>query len=298
MESLSPVVVGDALAIEAGSGIVEEAVELSRFRTVAPDAGSFEPGDAVGSFDTGKGVVPLGEPEVAKGAAFESVDHLVGVGGAEPGENDGALVGFAIAIGVLKVDELSGFSNVNSPIAKLESHGDEEVFGEAVELVSASVAIGVFANEDVVTRAETGCDVRVGGNTDDPEPAAVVPAHLNRLHDTIGFAGEEVDLKTIGDLEGVHLLLRRSAVSGCRRKSDRRRWELDLFTESGLLDAAVCLREDGAKFFELDLEWWAVGACLAEALPGAITEGEAPVHGAPAVEPKTIFFEDGRLENS
>lgn len=238
----------------------------------------------------------MGEPKVAEGAAFEPVDHLVGVGRAESGEDDGALISFAIAIGVLQVDELGGFRDVDSPIAKLESHGDEEAFGEAVELVSAAVAIGVFANEDVVTRTKAGCDVRIGGNADDPEPAAVVPAHLYGLHDAIGFAGEEVDLEAIGNFEGVHLILGRSTVSGCRRKSDGKRWELDLFTESGLLDAAVCLGENGAKFLELDLEWWAVGACLAEALPGAITEGEAPVHGAPVVEPKTVLFEDGGFE--
>ena len=60
--------------------------------------------------------------------------------------------------------------------------------------VEPAVAVGVLEDEDAVPGLVVGDATRVGVGLGDPEPAAVVDRHRDRLDD-VGLAGEERDLE-------------------------------------------------------------------------------------------------------
>src|SRR4029434_6408859 len=68
--------------------------------------------------------------------------------------------------------------------------------------VAHACAVCVFENEHFVVGLFAGDELWVGLRADDPEPAARVPADLDRFDDTVFFGSEEVRLKAGREFEG------------------------------------------------------------------------------------------------
>src|SRR5262249_42896856 len=68
--------------------------------------------------------------------------------------------------------------------------------------VAAPIAVGVFEDEHFIVRHLAGFELRINGAPDDPKASARVEANLNRLYYAVFFGGKQIDLETVGDLEG------------------------------------------------------------------------------------------------
>ena len=126
----------------------------------------------------------------------------------KPVSSDGLLVGLAVAVGVLQVQESRccwrrrrrrrrGTTPVgmSSPSAK------------TVRLVGLAVAVRVFEDDDLVVRLLPGLDLRIDLAAGHPQPALRVPVHLDRLGEQ-RIGGEEVDLEARRDDERLAFDLR------------------------------------------------------------------------------------------
>ena len=60
------------------------------------------------------------------------------------------LVGLAVAVGVLEVEQLGAVGDVGAAVARLDAGGDQQAVGEDGGLVGLAVAVGVFEDEDLV----------------------------------------------------------------------------------------------------------------------------------------------------
>ncbi len=184
-------------------GVAVKPFEAQRARIEPPDAGLVELHDAEGGLDAGVGMQSLAEPEFAARRPGERIDILVVVAGAESAQDDLALVGTPVAVGVAEEEEFGAVAEV-TPAAvgeRFDAGGNHQAVGEDSRLVTAAVAIGVFEDENLVVRFLARFDLRVDGAADDPEAAAGVESHLDRFDDSVGFGSEEVDLESIGDRE-------------------------------------------------------------------------------------------------
>src|SRR5439155_24289427 len=85
--------------------------------------------------------------------------------------------------------------------------------------VAAPVAILVFEDENPVVRHLAGFNLRIHRAADDPQPPARVEAHLDRFQYPIHLGGEEIDLKTVGHLEGSQFGRRIIRVCGERARA-------------------------------------------------------------------------------
>ena len=85
-----------------------------------------------------------------------------------------------------------------------------ETIGEDFLAISAAVSIGVLEDEELVVGfVVTRFVVRVGRNDGDPEATLIVPGHLHRIAQIreLAFGGEEIDLKTGGQIERLESLV-------------------------------------------------------------------------------------------
>jgi hypothetical protein len=127
-----------------------------------------------------------------------------GVLRAEAREDDAPLVGLAVPVGVLQVDELRAVGHVAAAVARLDAGRDEEPLGEDGRLVGLAVAVRVLQDHDLVVRDLAGNDLGIVDEGRDPEPPARVPVHLRGLGDE-RIGGEQRDLEPVGDLEALPL---------------------------------------------------------------------------------------------
>src|SRR6476620_5940860 len=75
------------------------------------------PAASVRGLDVGMDVNALVEIEEAVLSPAEGVDDVVGVLGAEAGEDDAGRVGLAVAVGVGEVEDLGGVGDVGAAVA-------------------------------------------------------------------------------------------------------------------------------------------------------------------------------------
>ena len=194
---------GLAVGIElVAPGIDPAAVanlQLLVARVEAEDAAGGEAGDAVGRLGVGAGVNGLGEIEAAVGAPARAVDVVVGVLGAEAAEDDAALIGLAVAIGIAEVEELGALRDVDAAVAGRDAGGNEETVGEDGGFVGAAGAGGVFEDDDLVGGGRAGLDLRINFGAGDPEAAGWVEVHVDRFIEQ-GIFGPERDLE--GGVDG------------------------------------------------------------------------------------------------
>ena len=196
----SPRVGGLGLALDGEAA----AVEVERH-----DGGVLGVDDAVGSFELATVEEGFREDEVATWGAGE-VAAVVGVGVVKAAEVFFTLVGDVVAIGVLEVEDFSGDRDEGSFFVEDEAIGEEEIVGEDSFLVSFSVVVGVFEDEDEVVCYRAGKGVWVARKAGDPEAAFGIELHLQRVDEfgEVLAGGEAVELEVFVDGEVLEVVLR------------------------------------------------------------------------------------------
>ena len=266
----------------------EEDRELLIARIETEDAAGREADNSVGRLGVGAGVNGLGEIEPAIGAPTRTVDVVVGVFGAEAAEDDAALVGLAVAVGVAEVEEFGALGDVGAAVAGRDAGGNEQAVGEDRGFVGAAGASGVFEDDDLVGGGLAGLDLRINLGAGDPEAAGRVEVHVDRFIQQ-GIFGPERDLKGVVDGEGRRGLRREFGIEitraqgrhggGVGRGGIQR-------AEAG--DAGFLGGDVGVELEDLD------GVLALLLFPEAENVGH--VGGAGAVEEPLVFAQDGLAE--
>jgi hypothetical protein len=133
----------------------------------------------------------------------------VGVARAEPGEERLALVGPAVAVGVLEEQHVRGLRDEEAAVDVAEARRDAQVLGEDGLLVGLAVAVGVLDDRDPVAPHAPGLHlVRVVDRLGDVEATEVVPGHRDRLAD-LRLGDEQLGLEPLGHREVLDRLLGR-----------------------------------------------------------------------------------------
>src|SRR5262245_17899789 len=99
---------------------LDEDLEVEARGAEPPDAGAAEAARAARGLDVAVDVDRLVEVERAVGAPAERVDDVVRVLGAEAGQDDATLVGLAVAVGVLEMDQLGAVGDVAAAVPGLD----------------------------------------------------------------------------------------------------------------------------------------------------------------------------------
>ena len=140
------------------------------------------------------------------------------------GDERRPLVGGAVAVGVPQEDRLVPVLH-DGPAADDDDRGrDAQPLGEDGEAVGGAVAVGVFADADAVAARRTvGAAefVRVVDRLADPQPAALVPRHRDRLGGEVALVGVEADGQPLR-----HDHVRQGLLRGERRLHERPRLRL------------------------------------------------------------------------
>ena len=125
------------------------------------------------------------------------------------GEEHFANIGLVVAIGVLEEIKVRRVRENDAAAGEGHRGGHVEAFGEDGELVGPAVAVGVFANLDAVVAFAAVLEfVRVVHRLDDPQPATLIPRHVDRINN-IRLGGEQFHAETDRHLRVFHALRRR-----------------------------------------------------------------------------------------
>ena len=203
---LAPVVERHAPRVRAVVGA--EADQPLRARLEAKPAAVLLPHRTVGRFDLRVMKDRLAKDQIAVGRPGEIVQRVMRVLGAEARQHDAMHVRLVVAVGVLQEREVRLLGDIHAAVTELERQRDVQVVGEHGRFVGPAVAVGVFENDQLVVRLVAGIDVRIRRRATDPQPAARIPTHLNRIGDVgkLFFAGEQVHLESRIDLERLEFI--------------------------------------------------------------------------------------------
>ena len=130
-----------------------------------------------------------------EGALFSSLDVAGNVATPllehtdTPPELSPRLVNLRLTLAGLSAEE-------QAAIAEFEACRHEESLDELVKLVRFAIAVRVFAHEHVVVGLFARFDLRITHRAGHPKATALIPTHLDRLHDAVGLAGEKIYRKT------------------------------------------------------------------------------------------------------
>ena len=110
---------------------------------------------------------------------------------AEAGDDDLALVGLAVAVGVLQEEDVGRVGDPDAAVADGDARGDVQPVGEDRELVALP---SPSVSSRTLTRSRPGPGDAAGifQALGDPDPAALVEGHRDRVDD-VGLAGDELD---------------------------------------------------------------------------------------------------------
>ncbi len=173
-------------------------VQLATQRTQSPGTVLIEAGDAPRCLHAGEAMKTLAEEQFAPRAPGQGIDILVGVAGAESGEQYLALIRLAVAIGITQMHEIGTFRQVDATMPEGESGRHVQAIGKNGDLVGLAILILVFENEQFVVRRFTWLQLGISPRTKNPQPAFGIPSETNRVGDPHGFVREEVDLVALG----------------------------------------------------------------------------------------------------
>ena len=204
---LSPVVEGHTPWV--GVGVAAECSEPLRTGTEAEPRAVLGTDRTVGGFDLGVVENGLAEKEIAIGRPHEIVQGVVRILTPEAGQDDLAVIGLVVPVGVREKDEVRFLREVDSFLAEDKGERHFQVVRKNGRFVGLSIPVGVLQDDDLVAGFASGIEVRIGGRAGDPEPPAGIPAHL----DGTGHIGEvllgceAIDLEAFIDLESCEFLL-------------------------------------------------------------------------------------------
>ena len=192
-------------------------LEETAVRTEAGHAGVREVGDvALGRRDLAGIERALREPEPSPRGAGELVREEVRILDAEAGQQDLALIGLAVAVGVAKEDDVVAVLDDRAVLIRQDTFRDRQPIGEGARLADARLE-RLIKEDDLV--AGLGLIKRLGGGGvlvgvdrvfqrgAGPRPALLVEDQHDELTEVGGLLGEELDLETLGQLEQLLLLL-------------------------------------------------------------------------------------------
>ncbi len=182
--------------------------EEAAVRTETGHAGIREVGDvALGGRDLARIERALREPEPAPRGAGELVREEVRILDAEAGQQDLALVGLTVAVGVAKEDDIMAVLDDRAVLVRQDAFGNREAIGESARLADARLE-GLIKEDDLV--AGLGLIKRLGGGGvlvgvdrifqrgAGPCPALLVEDQHDEFAEVGGFLGEELDLEAFG----------------------------------------------------------------------------------------------------
>ena len=131
----------------------------------------------------------------------ERVEHpLAGLVGAEPGEDDAAHVGLAVAVGVLEVEQVGRRARVDAAVPAGDRGRHRHVGGEQRALLIDAVAVGVLEHPDAAPFATVaGPSSRLGvlvvlGELGDIEPPVLVEVDRHRAAQQ-GLGRDQLDVE-------------------------------------------------------------------------------------------------------
>jgi hypothetical protein len=190
-------------------------------RVVAPNGAAHR--DAVGGGRTGatdfagsRGTAAAVEPAV--GAEAETVGETVEVFGrhGETVEHDlGRTVGHGVAVPIRDEQQLRRAERPDPTMSHLHAGEPLEVVGEDPPLAVTTVTPTVGQDDDAIAKPQIEFQgpLGVGVVFRDPQPAACIPHHRDRILD-LRFAGEQRGLETGRQLQGRERFSRRQGWAG------------------------------------------------------------------------------------
>lgn len=204
----------DVVRGEAAAPIVEDQPE-----SASGNVGGFEPARTwvESEIEMAKGNGWRGQPEGLDRAAVaaidavdmvverepKSVDVAVGHTEPEPTEPDFAQVGFAIACGVLEIEDLGRGGNEDAAVPRRDGSGETEVLGEKGAEIGSAIAGAILEKPDGAAGCSIGPEaVRIIAHFDDEHASVRIETERDRI-DHIRFGGEQVDLKIRMKLDGI-----------------------------------------------------------------------------------------------
>ena len=295
VEDLEVVIEGHPPAVVAGFGPIEEPFHLFRARIETPETGALQHRQTVGRFHPGKGMQALGEPEGAIRAMADGIDQLMGVPDAETREHHPALIRFAIAIGVLEMQQLVEVADIHPARPGLDALDHGQAFRKTRLPVRLAIVVGVLQHEDVVGGFFPRQGLRVGRRAGHITTAAFIPGDLHRLGHTFRFGGKEIDLITLRHRESRLLLFRGLHRRGRRRRGGRRQGHHRFPLGDGG-NAVIQRGDERFVTFKTGPQRGAGGARFAEELGHPVAIHKGPVGRPPAVKPQPVLFHDGFLQ--
>ena len=139
----------------------------------------------------------------------EAVERLVRVVEAPAIEQHDRLA--RLIVGVLRdEEEFRRRADPDAAMADLDARDEVESVLEDRDLGVTAVLLHVFQNQDAIGAGTIGTLLRVGHPFHDPEAAAFVEAHRDRLDD-LGFGRHQRDLEARGERHRLHRVGRRLA---------------------------------------------------------------------------------------
>ena len=125
---------------------------------------------------------------------------------AEASEEHLAHIRLVVTVGVLEKEKLRRVRHDDAAAREGERCGDVQAVGKDFHPVTFAVAVGILENFDAIIALAAGLDlVWVIDALGDPQPPALVPLHVNGIHD-LRFGGKKLQLPADGHLRVLHAL--------------------------------------------------------------------------------------------
>ena len=157
--------------------------------------------------------------EPAVGTPDETIERLVRVLEAPAVEQHDRIAGLVVSI-LRNEEELWSRADPDAAVADFDARDQVESFLEDRDLSVGAVLLHVFQDQDTVGALPVRTLLRIRHPLHDPETAAFVEAHRDRLHD-LGFGGDERDLKARRERHRLHRIGRSLAsLVGARGDAD------------------------------------------------------------------------------
>ena len=168
-ERFTPVAKGISPWVATTRGTV--GVQLATQRMQSPGTVFVEAGDAPRCLHAGEAMKTLTKEQFAPRAPGQGIDILVGVAGAESGEQHFALIRLAVAIGITQMHEIGTFRQVDATMPEGESGRHVQAIGKNGDFVGLAILILVLEDEQFVVRRFTGLQLGISPRAKDPQPA-------------------------------------------------------------------------------------------------------------------------------
>ncbi len=150
-------------------------------------------------------VYGLGKADATVLGMTETMDDVVGVFRAQPGNQNRLLVGLTVTVRVAEVKDFGGGADVCATVPGEDSSGHEESVGEDLAAVGHAVSIDVLQYDDLVVYHKPRCNVGVTFRGCDPQSALLIPCGLDGILDR-RLGGEKVELQVVRNMKRFSVL--------------------------------------------------------------------------------------------